>query len=996
VDDLWGQFWLAGAAAGLNFCNKKALSKRERLAGLIYASAHMKRFCMEFGIKLPVEASNLYDRDHSLALDSGTGTVDKKIPGESQLLEPDKFTDLLLSEGAKGLVGRSAEIDEVTRMLDEHRLVTLNGPGGIGKTRLALAVAEQASHKFQLQFFFIPLLPVRSPSGIVPAIASALGIKFLEGRTPLTQLLDHLRSQKMLLVLDNIEQLLFANKAAGTIDVIEAILKTSRETRLLVTSRELLRISDERVFTVKGLSVSDHRVDENLSDDCAVELFCLRAKDVLPSFEERTADNLFLIQQFCDKVEGMPLAIELAAAQMRLLSLEDILNQIEADLDVLDSGLRGEKARHASIKLVFETSWRSLTIDEQKIFARLAVFQGAFTLESAQKVAQANLTVLSMLLDKSLINKDASGRFVLHALIKMFAARKLVETPGELSLTQQNHFYYYRDLLFGAVNNWRESTDTSLIDPLKPEVDNLRAAWMWVVDQLDWMQTAEYSEYMWHLYKVLGRLPEAIEMLEETLQVGRSVEPPAAPVYLARWERNIGQAHLWLSQLSEGDKHFQLSLSHMEWSLPESLLGLVRGLAVQFICQLAHRILPGFFIGRKSDRQVVIYEAYVAYEHITMRAGIESDTFMSAYCGLRSLNLAESAMLKAEMARAYSTAGYMIGLIPLRGVAQWYLKQSQCLLQQEYTVESGMWISLLSGYYHFGTGELSTAEEEFQRTARLAGELGKHWEKENAWTQIFIIALLKGEWNRCLEYAELIEISARKRGDAGYLAAVIYWEATVKLYRGEMEGVVQLLEESASAPDEVMMVFDWLVLRSSLATAYIRLGDFGSAAQEGLKLERLLEGISRPSGPSFIFGYAGTANVFLDLTENEPDEIMRNKFLKRSHQAVKRLDFFARLFPVAEALARLYRGKFEWISGKQRTALQSWIESLNIASEMDIPYQQGLAHYEIGSHLGEGELAPDGRGAPAHLQRAYQIFAALDSVYDFNLTIIELEKLGVE
>jgi len=997
VDDLRGQFWLAGVAAGLNFCNKKGLSKKERLAGLIYAAAHLKRYFAGFGIKLPVEVSNLYDRNNPPEFDR---VPDQDYAIYHKSVEYPQWQQYPLSarylpEGEETIVGRKNEIEEVSRMLAENRLVTLNGPGGIGKTRLALAVADGQSANFHDGVYFVPLLSVRSPSGIVPAIAGSLGLAFLEGRMPQAQLLDHLHSHHLLLVLDNLEQLLAFSKSVETIQVVETMLAGAPALKLLVTSRELLRISSERVFTVEGLTVSEDEVREGVTTNDAVELFYRRAKSVNPSFEFSTGENLQIVRRFCQKVEGMPLAIELAAAQLRLMSLEEITNQIDADLGVLDSGLRGARSRHASINIVFGASWQSLSMHEREIYPRLAVFRGGFTLEAALRVAHASLGELSLLIDKSLINRGAGIRFYLHPLIQMFAARKLVETPGELSSTQENHFCYYRDQLHEAVQHWRESSDISFIDQIKPEVDNLRIAWMWVIDQLDWDQTADYSEDLWHLYKILGRLPEAIEMLQEIVEVGQSADPPASPVSLARWERHIGQAHLWLSQLTQGDEYFQQSLSILNCSIPHNQSRLILGLGAQIFIQIAHRAFPGYFIGRRKIKQESVKEAYIAYEHITMRAGVESDTFTCAYCGLRSLNLAEAAGLQSEMARAFAMAGYMIGLIPLRSIAESYLKRAQDLLQQVYSIESDMWISLMSGYYNFGKGELSAAEESFQQTAKLAGEIGKHWEREVAWTQILIIALIKGEWSRCLDYVEQIEKSAQKRGDAGFLAAVIYWDATIKLNRGEMDGVIQLLEESASVPEVVMMVFDWLVVRSSLATANLRLGDFESAILEAEKLETLVAGISRPSGPSYLFGYTGTASAFLELAGNSPDVDRRSEFKNLAKKACKRLRSFSDLFPIALPQAWLYQGGFDWLSGKPQKAFKAWSKSLLYAAEMDIPYQQGLAHYEIGRHLEGGEKAPDGSSAAAHLQRAYQIFTELKAGYDLNLAKTELEKFGL-
>jgi len=1173
VDDLWGQFWLAGAAAGMNFCNKKALSNPERLASLIYAAAHLKRYCDQFGVPQPVEVSPLYyagkpleiegviglrakeglSTDHLTPSPSGTITflftdiagsaqlwenfpedmvaslarhdaiiertvaandgyifkqahdgfcvafqsaidavnaaVDGQLAlqaeswektgplqvrmalytGESDELEGDYFGPVInrvsrlqevthsrqilisqstwelacdqmhqdinwldlgqhwlkdihqpeqiyqilapglpaefpplptvspqtrhLPEGAGTFVGRQDELNQISKLLEVNRLVTLSGPGGIGKTRLALEAAEAQAGNYRQRVYLVPLLSIDTPTAIVPAIASAFELTFLEGRTPQAQLLDYLRSRQMLLVLDNMEQLLVDKNAVETLGLIEAMLSAAPELKLLVTSRELLRLSNEQPFLVKGLSVSDHDTEEGLIDECAVELFYLRARLVQPSFEMERADNLHYVKQFCRMVEGMPLAIELAAAQLRLLSLADITSEIKTNLDILDTGIRGEVARHGSIQAVFEASWQKLGVDIQQIFSRLSVFRGGFTLQAASQVARASIQDLTMLLDKSFIGRDADGRFALHALLQMFAAEKLAENPVEKSETQERHYLYYKEQLAGAVDQWRDSYQPDSLDAIKSEVENLRAGWKWILLTEDWEAAAAYSEDLWQFLKVQGRLPEAMELLDQAIRTGQAAEPPANPLHLARWERHMGQSYLWLSQLNEGDEHFRLALSFLEWSLPDRQSGLFLGLVAELVIQIAHRVFSGFFIGRSEKKKAAIDEAFIAYEQIFYWSGLESDTLLSCYCGFRCLNLAEAAGLSPKMARAYATTGYMFSLIPSHTLAKSYLKRAKELSQQEYSTDVNMWILLVSGYYYFSTGEMEQAEESFLLAAKLAGELGKHWDMEIAWTQLLAIALLKGEWDRCLDYMEHIGDSARLRGDAGFEAAVLYWEATIKLQRGDMDEVIALLEESASAPEEVMMIFDWILVHASFSRAYYRQGDLESAAVEARELDRLISNISRPSGALYIFGYVGAANAFLDLLEREPKGDNQRDLQALAKRACKNLHAFAKIFQVAKPQAWLNQGLYDWLAGNPKRAHRAWQKSLDYAKNLDLVYQQGLVHYEIGRHLSVGEGTDDGWGGKEHLLRASEIFTNLEAAYDLRCTQEALENL---
>jgi tetratricopeptide (TPR) repeat protein len=598
-----------------------------------------------------------------------------------------------------------------------------------------------------------------------------------------------------------------------------------------------------------------------------------------------------------------------------------------------------------------------------------------------------------MLLDKSFIGRGADGRFALHALLQMFAAEKLAENPVEKSETQERHYLHYKEQLAEAVGQWRETYQTDSLDAIRPEVENLRAGWKWILTTEDWEAAAAYSEDLWQFLKVQGRLPEAMELLDQAIRTGQTTEPLATPIHLAHWERRIGQAYLWLSKLSEGQKHFHLAISFLEWPLPDSRTGLLMGLIVQLITQILHRAWPGYFIGRLAKKQAGIKEAFIAYEQIAQRAAIESDTMLSVYCGFRCLNLAEAAEIQPLMARAYALTGYMFGLIPSHHLAESYLNRAEELIKFEHSPVIRMWISFMSGYYYFGKGELERAERNFLVSAKLASELGQHWNKENNWTTLLQIALLRGEWDRCLDYRKRIGTSARLRGDAGFEAAALYWEAIIKLQRGEMDGVIPLLEESASAPEDVMMIFDWIIVHASFARAYCRQGELALAAENVNKLSRLIAQISRPTGVPYMLGYAGAASVYLDLWKREADQGNRSGLQASAKRACKDLRDLAGIFPFAKSHAWLYQGIYDWLAGNQKRAHRAWQKSLDYAKNLDLVYQQGLVHYEIGRHLSVGEETDDGWGGKEHLLRASEIFTDHEAAYDLRCTQKALENL---
>jgi predicted ATPase len=997
-DDLWGQFWLAGVAAGLNYCNKATLPNPERLAGLIYAAAHLKRYCSQFGATTPSEVSLLYDGEtlpeqviEAKQTELIYQVVVPDLPAEFPPLPTVSLQDRILPEHVKPLVGRQRELAQVALLLHEHRLITLCGPGGIGKTRLALAVAEAQAESYRQGAHFVSLLSLNSPTAIAPSIGNVLGLTFLEGRAPQDQLLDYLRTRQMLLVLDNMEHLLIDYFDAETLSLVEAMLSAAAELTILVTSRELLRLPQEHAYQVQGLPVGDKETEIN--EQSATELFCLRAQDVLPSFKLERDEHLRHIHQLCRLVEGMPLAIELAAAQLRLLSLSELSAEIKAGLDVLDTGMRGADARHANMRVVFETTWRGLKVELQRIFARLSVFQGGFTPRAASQVAQATIPDLATLLDKSLLQRNADDRFGFHALIQMFAHEKLVEISTELDPTLNRHYQYYRQMINKHISRWQETYDNASLDPIKPEVDNLRAGWDWIVSQNDWDEVAAYMDDLWHFFKVRGRLPEAMELINQALQAGQAADPAASNVYLAYWERRLGQAYLWLSQLNEGEEHFRLAVSYLERPVPDSRTRLLVGVIAQLLLQVLHRAWPGYFIGRLKNKQASLREAFFAYERLTERAWIENKTLLGMFCGIRSINLAEAAGLRPLMAQAYGPIAYTFGLMRLHRLAQAYLNRAQAIIQQQTSTEVQESVWMMTGLYYSGVGEIKRAEEALARSADLSGLLGKHWVQGNSWALNLVLVYQKGEFDRCLEFAQKIGNMAQQSGDLGFEAAALYWEAVVKLQKDELDGVVSLLEESASYPAEVMNRFDWIILHSALARAYCRLEQLDLAKIEADKTSKFIAEISYPVGYSYLYGYAGVVEVYLTLWEMESN-LEEDQGLKASAlRACKNLQFFAKVFPLAKPDAWRFQGLYDWQAGEQRKAFKAWQKSLAHAQEQENLYQQGLTHYEIGRHLSAGEKTSNSWGSPDHLQHAAGIFADLGATYDHNRANAELENL---
>ncbi len=379
-------------------------------------------------------------------------------------------------------VGRSTELAEITGLLSDPacRLLTLVGPGGIGKTRLALEAARQLP--LPENTHFVALQPLASAEFIVSAIADSVGFQFYSGSDPKQQLLDYLREKSWLLLLDNFEHLL------DGATLLSEILANATGIRILVTSRERLNLVEEWVLEVGGLAYPISANDSQAGRYSAVELFALRAQRVNVGFVLNEAQRPAVVR-ICRLVGGMPLGIELAASWTRALSCEAIADEIERSLDILETPARNVEPRHRTMRAAFAPTWNRLSDEERAVFMKLSVFRGGCTREAAEQVAGASLRILSTLVDQSLLRVDANGRYDIHELLRQYAQEKLLDS-GELETTMQAHLDYF--LKFAeqveAHNFGREQI--FWYDRVEVELDNLRMALSWSLETETSLQLA--------------------------------------------------------------------------------------------------------------------------------------------------------------------------------------------------------------------------------------------------------------------------------------------------------------------------------------------------------------------------------------------------------------------------------------------------------------------------------------------------------------------------
>ncbi len=410
------------------------------------------------------------------------------------------------------LIGREAETAQIAAQLAEPtcRLLTITGQGGMGKTSLATAVGQAlaAQPVFADGLYFIPLEGVETAERLVLAIGQGLGLVLQSQQTSQKQLAAHLRHKQVLLVLDNFEQLVGEGAA-----VLSDLLAATDSLTLLVTSREPLNIRPERRFVLEGLSFPAEGEAAEPEVHGAVRLFEQVGQRVQPRFAVG-AHNEAAVGRIGRLVQGIPLAIELAAHWLRLMDAAQIGAEIGRNLDFLASNLRDVPERHRSMRVVFEQSWSQLTPAEQQLLARLSVFRGGFALADGLAITQAGAGELAVLLDKSLVHRTSHGRYTLHELIRQFAAEKLADA-GE---TQRQHSLHYLAHLRDLEPQLVGSTPQQAQDAIHAELGNVLWAWQTAVAHQLWEPFGDAIQSLAAYYDITSEFAEIIPFFEQAIR----------------------------------------------------------------------------------------------------------------------------------------------------------------------------------------------------------------------------------------------------------------------------------------------------------------------------------------------------------------------------------------------------------------------------------------------------------------------------------------------
>jgi predicted ATPase len=655
-------------------------------------------------------------------------------------------------------VGREQELTQLLAELvqPDVRLLTIVGFGGIGKTRLALAMAERLVDAFADGVWFVSLVGIDAAASqnqlnpLVMSLADVLSVTFLGSEDPEEQLLRYLQDKEMLLVVDNVEHLLTLS------DFFSRLVLRTQRIKLLVTSRERLRLREEWLFRLGALAMPalaespTPEAMQSLTTYDAIRLFEQQARRVHPTFA--LTGVIQQVRYICQLVEGIPLGIELAAAWLHQMPLTMIASQIEGSRDFLTSQLRNQPERHRSFRAVFEHSWQLLSAEEQEGLMRLAVFRGGFRRTEVETVTGATLPTLTSLVDKSFLRLNEEGRYNIHELIRQYAAEKLHQVAGRAAMWQERHTRVYLQFVRACGQHLHDEEQMAANAAITAELDNVGIAWEYALQQCYVDEISATQEIMFFFYLLKDRLFEGKEHTAKILSQLRLIISQRAESddFLKKLKADLGQALSFHA-------YFQMTTGFMEAAQPifAESLAVLRPLAKDAPRTLACALLlsqpePGntpanqeFFCNELQTSLVLFRQ--VRDRHLP---------------GILLIHLAQTAFVLGKLdhmeqylrnSRQYIDAPLWLGYWSM--TLGWYYQAKGAWLaaEEEFQQAIDHWLPTQLARIYLAQNDVSTALSYFQAALQLSAVLMTKSLALEAIAGVACCFAKSGDWSRALE-----------------------------------------------------------------------------------------------------------------------------------------------------------------------------------------------------------------------------------------------------
>jgi len=711
------------------------------------------------------------------------------------------------------LIGRQPEIEYLTQTLQDPacRLLTVTGPGGIGKTRLCIETAHRLTEKtdlFSKSIFFIPLNQIEQGNLLVSTVAQTLGINIKSHKDPQRELIDHLQGQQLLLILDNFEHLLISaadGSISDALSFVVDVLNAVPTVNFLVTSRDPLSVQLEWIYPIEGLPYT-HPDTENTDplNEPAAQLFIQNARRFSSSFEPET--NIDSILTICRLTDGLPLAIEMAATWLRIYTCQEVAQSIAKSLDFLTSPFRDAPERQRSIRVILDSTWEQLNSEQQNILMALSVFRSGFTIQAALFVTEAVILDLSILIEKSLLRRTSNKRYFLHELVSQFSREKLAASGNEQSI-QEKHARYYLTQLAEQTIAFNGPNPIEALTHIRQDLDNLRVAWNWSASQANLPLIETGMKGLAQFWVFNGAYQEG----ETSFQIAiNSIEKLPQNAHVASIHSFLASALAWLQmgfgKNEEAEKNLQtaleladkgddvekraIALSHQGWLLQnrgqldeaEVVLNEARSifekLGNQFQLSLALIRIGGVYWWRNNlDKSLEYYE--------------------------QSLRIEENLGNIRGINRAYSGLGMAYMYLEKLEQALGYMEKA-LQLDRELGNQTGIVRNLGNlGNIYLRKGMYELAVARYQEALEVERKTGGKTTSSVWLSNLGRVYFRQHDHAKALEcYEEAITL-AKKNGNKSQLCEALLGKAGIFLLQDHMEQAQPLIEEGLTISYEV-------------------------------------------------------------------------------------------------------------------------------------------------------------------------------------------------